>query len=142
MLQMLVRKKRLALFRLNLSIFTFFNWNFETSFHFRWLVCRHVNYFNLLRDFCEMIRKKKIHRLFKKPDIQYYSINQQKVVQFLDTEFNLTIGTISPFMKSISVVRYINESSNNSSNIIKQIPLRVHCRWSQISSTEDIFKEK
>lgn len=89
-----------------------------------------------------MIRKKKLHRLFKKPDIQYYSINQQKVVQFLDTEFNLTIGTISPFMKSISVVRYINESSNNSSNIIKQIPLRVHCRLSQMSSTEDIFKEK
>ena len=63
-----------------------------------------------------------------------------KIVNFLGVIFNLQAGTYKPYKKANDIPLYINISSNHRSNIIKQIPIIISKRISEISSNEEIFK--
>ena len=63
-----------------------------------------------------------------------------KIANFLDVTFNLLDGTYKPYKKPNDNPLYININSNHPSNIIKQIPTIISKRISEISSSEEIFK--
>ena len=63
-----------------------------------------------------------------------------KIVNFLDVTFNLQDGTYTPYKKPNDIPLYINTKSNHPPSIIKQIPQTISKRISEISSSEEIFK--
>lgn len=46
---------------------------------------------------------------------------KKKIVQYLDVEFNLDAGSVSPHLKPNTIVRYINVMFNNLPSIINHI---------------------
>ena len=64
-----------------------------------------------------------------------------KIVNYLDVTFNLNNGTYRPYQKQNNIIQYMHVESNHPPNIIKQIPKRIEKRFSQLSSSEEIFNE-
>ena len=64
-----------------------------------------------------------------------------KSVDFLDVNFNLTNNTFSPYLKPNNKPLYVNMQSNHPLNVIKNIPLAVNKRLSEISANEEIFQK-
>ena len=62
-----------------------------------------------------------------------------KLVDFLDTTFNLNNGTYRPYKKPNALLLYINKSSNHPSKIINQLPKIITERLSRNSSNEEVF---
>ena len=58
----------------------------------------------------------------------------------LDVNLNLENGTFSPYIKPGDTPQYVHSKSNHPPSILKNIPLAVKHRLSEISSNEDIFK--
>ena len=61
------------------------------------------------------------------------------MVNYLDVTLNLTNGTL-PYRKPDNITSYIHTQSNHPPNIIKQVPLAIEKRISNLSSNEEIFK--
>ena len=64
-----------------------------------------------------------------------------QIVQYLDVEFDLRNGQYRPFRKPNSVPLYINCSSNHPPSVLKQVPDSIARRLSDISSSEEVFKQ-
>ena len=64
-----------------------------------------------------------------------------KVVNYLDVKLNLNEGTYKPYHKPDNETNYIHKDSNHPPSIIRQIPLSIERRISNLSSKEHIFKE-
>ena len=64
-----------------------------------------------------------------------------KVVDYLDITLNLNDGTFKPFRKADEETNYINSESDHPPNIIKQLPISVEKRLSNLSSSKEIFDE-
>ena len=64
-----------------------------------------------------------------------------KIVDFLDTTFNLNSGTFKPYKKPNDSLLYIKKSSNHPPQIIKQLPKIINDRLSKDSSNEEVFNE-
>ena len=62
-----------------------------------------------------------------------------KIVDFLDTTFNLNNGTYRPYKKPNDLLLYINKSSNHSPQIINQLPKIINEPLSRNSSDEEVF---
>ena len=62
-----------------------------------------------------------------------------KLVDFLDTTFNLNNGTYRPYKKPNDLLLYINKSSNHPPQIINQLPKIINERLSRNSSNEDVL---
>ena len=62
-----------------------------------------------------------------------------KIVDFLDTTFNLNNGTYRPYKKPNDLLLYINKSSNHPPQIINQLPKIINERLSRNSSNEEVF---
>ena len=58
---------------------------------------------------------------------------------FLDVTFNLTTGKFFPFRKPNNVTLYINVKSNHPSTIIKDLPVMINKRLSELSCKKDEF---
>ena len=84
--------------------------------------------------------RKYITKLFKEMGLNLPIQTNLKIANFLDVTFNLLDGTYKPYKKPNDNPLYINISSNHPSNIIKQIPTIISKRISEISSSEEIFK--
>ena len=56
-----------------------------------------------------------------------------KIVDFLDTTFNLNNGTYRPYKKPNDLLLYINKSSNHPPQIINQLPKIINERYLEIS---------
>ena len=85
------------------------------------------------------IIKKTICEIFRK---NYLSISIQAnitTVDFLDVTLNLKDNTISPFRKPNDTPSYLNSSSNHPPSILKNIPIAVNKRLSELSSNKEIF---
>ena len=83
--------------------------------------------------------KKKIQKVFKDNGLNIViSVNLQSV-DFLDVTLDLKLGTYKPFVKPNNTPLYINAKSNHPPSILKNIPLAVNKRLSEISSNEEIF---
>ena len=62
-----------------------------------------------------------------------------KIVDFLDTTFNLSNGTNRPYKKPNDLLLYIDKSSNHPLQIINQLPKIINERLSRNSSNEEGF---
>ena len=83
--------------------------------------------------------KKKIQKVFKDNGLNIViSVNLQSV-DFLDVTLDLKLGTYKPFVKPNNTPLYINVKSNHPPPILRNIPLAVNKRLSEISANEEIF---
>ena len=81
--------------------------------------------------------KKKIQKVFLDNGLKI-SVNLL-VIDFLDVTLDLRMGTYKPYAKPNNVPLYVNAKSNHPPAVLKNIPLAVNKRLSEISSTEEIF---
>ena len=65
-----------------------------------------------------------------------------KIVDYLDITLNLNDGSYKPFRKPDDQTVYINAESDHPPSILKQLPLSVEARISDLSSSEDIIFEQ
>ena len=64
-----------------------------------------------------------------------------KIVDYLDVTLNLNDGSYRPYCKPNNKTTYIHKESNHPPNIIKQIPIAIEKRISDLSSSEQIFEQ-
>ena len=87
------------------------------------------------------IIKKKICVLFQGLGLKITIEANKRKVQFLDAEFDLSMGTYRPFIKPGDTPLYVHSQSNHPPSILKNIPESIQKRLSSLSSNEDIFNE-
>lgn len=76
--------------------------------------------------------KKQITEIFKSNDLKIKIEANKKVVNFLDVTFNLTNGTYKPYMKTNNKLLYVHKQSNHPPSLIKNIPLNINKRLTNI----------
>ena len=64
-----------------------------------------------------------------------------KVVNYLDVTLNLNDGSYRPFHKTNDEILYIHKESNHPPTIIKQLPISIECRLSNLFSSKEIFAQ-
>ena len=62
-----------------------------------------------------------------------------KVTNFLDVTLNLTDGTYKPYRKPDDETNYVHVESDHPPTILKQLPIAVEKRISDLSANEEIF---
>ena len=85
--------------------------------------------------------KKDFQKIFKENGLDIVIQCNMKVVDYLDITLNLNDGTFKPFRKADEETNYINSESDHPPNIIKQLPISVEKRLSNLSSSKEIFDE-
>ena len=85
-------------------------------------------------------RKKKIIQTFKKHKLDITVQTNLKVVQYLDIEFDLANNRYKSYRKPNNDPLYVNTKSNHPPSVLKQIPIGIGRRLSEISSSEEVFK--
>ena len=85
--------------------------------------------------------KKKICAIFRENGLKITIEANQKSVDFLDINMNLDNGIFKPYMKPNDTPLYVHSKSNHPPNILKNIPLSVNKRLSNISANETVFEE-
>lgn len=85
--------------------------------------------------------KKDICQIFNQHSLKITIDANKKVVNFLDVTLDLNKGNYKPYMKPNNKIVYVHRDSNHPPNIIKNIPLSINKRLSEISSDEAAFKE-
>ena len=85
--------------------------------------------------------KKKICKIFKDNGLKITIEANSKSVDFLDVNFNLTNNTFSPYLKPNNKPLYVNMQNNHPLNMIKNIPLAINKRLSEISANKEIFQK-
>ena len=83
--------------------------------------------------------RKNIIKIFKNIRFAIDIETDLKIVDFLDTTFNLNNGTYRPYKKPNDLLLYINKSSNHPPQIINQLPKIINERLSRNSSNEEVF---
>lgn len=84
----------------------------------------------------------KLSKLFKVLDFDITVEMNRKAFQYLDSEFDLLAGAVSPYMKPSTILIYVNTKFKRPTNVIKHIPMGVECRLSRNSSAKEIFEKK
>ena len=82
---------------------------------------------------------KRISEFFKTYGFSITICMNLTAVDFLDITLDLDSKEHWPYRKPNSSIQYINSKSNHPPHIIKQIPLNVNSRLSNISSNEKLF---
>ena len=85
--------------------------------------------------------RKKLHRIFNNNGLKIDIKCNLKIVDYLDVTFNLTQGSFKPYIKPNNTPLYVNTKSNHPPHVLKQIPISISKRISNISSDEDVFKK-
>jgi hypothetical protein len=85
--------------------------------------------------------RKRLIKLFKAIGLNITVQTNLKSVNYLDVNFNLDTGKHQPYRKPNDQPIYIHTKSNHPPSIIKQIPITIGKRISELSSTQDIFTE-
>ena len=85
--------------------------------------------------------KKEFQKLFKKNDLEIVVECNMKVVNYLDVTLDLNNETFKPYHKPDNEVNYVHVHSNHPPNILKQIPLSIQNRLSNLSSNKEIFNQ-
>ena len=88
----------------------------------------------------EMI-KKDLCKIFNKYGLKIAIEANKKIVNFLDVTLNLSNGTYLPYTKPNNIPLYIHKKSNHPPQIIKNIPLSINKRLSEISCDEASFNK-
>ena len=85
--------------------------------------------------------KKELQDIFKSNGLDIVIQCNRKSVDYLDVTLNLTDGSFKPYRKPDDETNYIHAESDHPPNIIKQLPIAVEKRLSDLSSSEDIFTQ-
>ena len=85
--------------------------------------------------------KKEFQKAFTKYDLEIVIQCNLKTVNYLDVTLDLNNGTYRPYHKPDNETNYVHVKSNHPPNIIKQIPISIQNRLSNLSSNEEIFKQ-
>ena len=85
--------------------------------------------------------KQTICNIFKTFNLKITTDVNHKIVNFLDITLDLDSGTFKPYMKPNNNILYVNKNSNHPPSITKNLPAAVNRRLSNISATEDIFRD-
>ena len=83
--------------------------------------------------------KKNICRIFKDNNLQIVAEANKKLVHFVDVTLDLNACSHRPFINPNNNPCYVHTKSNHPPSIIKNIPLAVNKRLSEISSNEEEF---
>ena len=85
--------------------------------------------------------KKNFQKLFRNHGLEIVIQSNLKIVNYLDVTLDLNTGTFKPYHKPDNEINYVHIHSNHPPNIIKQIPISIQNRLSNLSANEEIFKE-
>ena len=85
--------------------------------------------------------RKMLHKIFDDNKLKIDIKCNLKVVDYLDVTFDLDSGTHRPYVKPNNTPLYVHTKSNHPPHVLKQIPISISKRISNISSNEDIFKK-
>ena len=86
--------------------------------------------------------KKDFQKIFKNNGLEIRAQCNMKIVNFLDVTLNLENSTFQPFHKPDNETNYVHTKSNHPPCIIKQIPIAIQKRLSNLLSNEEIFKKQ
>ena len=84
--------------------------------------------------------EKVLHRIFKRNQLKISIMQTGHTVNFLDVTMS-TDGTLKPYKKPNSSLKYVNRSSNHPPSIPKNILSSIQKRLNTISSSEEVFNE-
>ena len=84
---------------------------------------------------------KEFHQLFKANELSLEIECNLKTLNYLDITLNLNTGTYKPYRKPNDEILYIHAKSNHPANILKQLPISIETKLSNLSSNSDIFHE-
>ena len=85
--------------------------------------------------------KKQICQVFKENGLKITVEANKKIVNFLDVTLDLRSNSYRPYLKPNNPILYVNSQSNHPPSILRNIPISVNKRLSELSSSEEIFKE-
>ncbi|XP_067937138.1 uncharacterized protein [Watersipora subatra] len=85
--------------------------------------------------------KKDLCAIFGSHDLRILIEANRKIVNFLDVTLNLENGKYEPYTKPNTTITYVHKDSNHPPNIIKNIPLAINKRLSEISSDGNAFSK-
>ena len=85
--------------------------------------------------------RKEFHQLFKENGISLEIECNLKTVNYLDITLDLNTGTYKPYRKPNDETIHIHAKSNHPANILKQLPISIESRLSNLSSNSEIFHE-
>ena len=88
----------------------------------------------------EQVRKN-IQKILNEHGLDIIIQSNMKVVNYLDLNFNLIDGTYKPYTKPNNEFKYIQKNSNHPPSVIRQIPLFIESRLSNLYFYEKIFQE-
>ena len=81
-----------------------------------------------------------VYKIFKEFELKVEVLANLKIVNFLDTKFNLSENTYEPYKKDNTTLRYVHVNSNHPACVIKQIPESVNSRLNFNSSNMNVFE--
>ena len=85
--------------------------------------------------------RKRLCELFKKYKLGITTDFGLNSVNFLDITLNLSENTFKPYMKPNSSPVYVHKKSNHPPNVIRDIPVMINKRLSDLSKNEELFDE-
>ena len=85
--------------------------------------------------------KKEVSKVFKSNGLKITIDANKKIVHFLDVTFDLTDGSYKPYMKPNNKLSYVHRQSNHPPALLKNIPLNINKRLTNISSSKEVFDE-
>ena len=83
--------------------------------------------------------KKDLCAIFNQFGLKITIEANMKIINVLDVTLNLSTGKYQPYSKPNNVPLYVNNKSNHPPNILRNIPLSINKRLSQISSDKNSF---
>jgi hypothetical protein len=83
--------------------------------------------------------KKDFVKIFKDNGLEIVIQCNLKITNFLDATLNLTDGTYKPYRKPDDETNYVHVESDHPPTILKQLPIAVEKRISDLSANEEIF---
>ena len=92
-----------------------------------------------LSDQCTDNIRKRLVELFKTENLDITVETNLKITDFLDITLNLNTEKFYPYRKPNDTPLYVNKKSNHPPSIIKQLPIMINKRLSDISYDKDEF---
>ena len=86
-------------------------------------------------------KRKSIVKLFKNHDLSITISTNLDAVDFLDVHLDLKSNTFKPYMKPNNTPVYIHSQSTHPNQVIKQLPLSINKRISDLCSSKEVYDE-
>ena len=84
---------------------------------------------------------REFHQLFKENALSLEIQGNLKTVNYLDITLDLNTGTYKSYRKPNDEILYIHPKSNHPANVLKQLPISIETRLSNLSINSEIFHE-